>query len=74
VVFYNAGVDIWPQVSPEIVRKRDAAVAKALTSISSVGCVVVMAGGYGADEDIVPLHLGTLEAFATARVLLPPNP
>ena len=68
VVFYNAGVDIWPQVSPEIVRERDAAVAKALTSISPVGCVVVMAGGYGADEDIVPLHLGTLEAFTIARV------
>ena len=71
VVFYNAGVDIWPQVSPEIVRERDAAVAKA---ISPVRCVIVMAGGYGADEDIVPLHLGTLEAFATARVALPLNP
>jgi len=50
------------------VRQRDAVVAKVLTSISPVRCVVVMAGGYGADEDIIPLHLGTLEAFATTRV------
>ena len=74
VVFYNAGVDIWPQVSPEIVRQRDNAVAEELTSIPLVGCVVVMAGGYGTDEDIIPLHLGTLEAFATARVAPRRNP
>jgi acetoin utilization deacetylase AcuC-like enzyme len=68
VVFYNAGVDIWPQVSPRIVRKRDAAVARMSASFSILGtkCVVVMAGGYGADDDIVPLHLGTLEAFYKA--------
>ncbi len=45
--------------------ERDAAVAKALTSILRVGSVVVIAGGYGADEDIISLHPGTLEAIAT---------
>jgi acetoin utilization deacetylase AcuC-like enzyme len=66
VVFYNAGVDIWPQVSPEIVRQRDRAVAAALNE-SSTPCVIVMAGGYGGDEEIVSLHLGTLTTHADVQ-------
>lgn len=63
VVFYNAGVDIWPRVSPETVTDRDQAVATAIREINSRS-VIVMAGGYGADEQIVPLHIETLKAFA----------
>jgi acetoin utilization deacetylase AcuC-like enzyme len=70
VVFYNAGVDIWPQVSPDTVRERDAAVAEMLISRLDTKCVVVMAGGYGADEDIIPLHVQTLDMFASMRVLV----
>jgi acetoin utilization deacetylase AcuC-like enzyme len=66
VVFYNAGVDIWPQVSPETVAQRDHAVATVLREIDS-RCVIVMAGGYGADEQIVPLHIETLKAFASRK-------
>ena len=73
VVFYNSGDDIWPQVSPEIVRQRDQAVAAVLRG-QSTPCVIVMAGGYGADEDIIPLHLGTLEACSTVEDSLPQTP
>ena len=73
VVFYNAGVDIWPQVLPEIVRQREQSVAAALRGLGTP-CVIVMAGGYGADEDIVPLHLGTLETFCTVGDSLPQTP
>jgi acetoin utilization deacetylase AcuC-like enzyme len=73
VVFYNAGVDIWPQVSPEIVRQRDQDVAAVLRG-QSTPCVIVMAGGYGADEDIIPLHLGTLETCGIVGDSLPQSP
>jgi len=63
VVFYNAGVDIWPHVSPQTVLQRDLTVAEAIRDIDS-RCVIVMAGGYGDDGQIIPLHLGTLKAFA----------
>jgi acetoin utilization deacetylase AcuC-like enzyme len=66
VVFYNAGVDIWPTVSPEIVRQRDQIVAAAIHRLGA-RCVIVLAGGYGNDEEIVPMHLNTLTAFADAR-------
>jgi acetoin utilization deacetylase AcuC-like enzyme len=62
VVFYNAGVDIWPEVAPEIVHQRDEYVATVLRR-TKTPCVIVMAGGYGSDEQIIPLHLGTLTAF-----------
>lgn len=56
IVFYNAGVDIFPKFSPETVAKRDAMVASAVTAMK---CKVVMAiaGGYGKYEQILPLHL-----------------
>ena len=73
VVFYNAGVDIWPQVSPEIVGQREQSVAAALRGLGTP-CVIVMAGGYGADEDIIPLHLGTLETCGTVGDSLPQTP
>jgi len=65
IVLYNAGVDIWPTVDKEVVRQRDQLVAQTLSEIGSK-CVVVMAGGYGSDDDIVPLHTSTLEAFGNA--------
>ena len=66
VVFYNAGVDIWPQVSPETVSQRDQAVANAILEIDS-RCVIVMAGGYGSDDQIIPLHVETLKAFVASK-------
>ncbi|NDA80184.1 MAG: hypothetical protein EBX92_03455 [Actinobacteria bacterium] len=63
LVIYNAGIDIWPSVDKSVVREREARVAKTIVS-NGIGCVVVMAGGYGQDSDIVPLHLSTLQAFA----------
>jgi len=63
LVIYNAGIDIWPSVDQSVVRERESHVAKAIVS-HGIGCVVVMAGGYGEDSDIVPLHLSTLQAFA----------
>ncbi len=63
LVIYNAGVDVWPTLDKEIVRERDRRVATALVD-SPARCVIVPAGGYGAVEDIVPLHVSTLEAFA----------
>ena len=66
IVFYNAGVDIWPTVSPTIVNLRDQKVAAAIRK-HGARCVIVMAGGYGSDEDIIPLHLGTLNAFADVQ-------
>jgi hypothetical protein len=34
-----------------------------------VPTVIVMAGGYGAMTDIVPLHLATISAFAAPHLL-----
>jgi acetoin utilization deacetylase AcuC-like enzyme len=61
VVFYNAGVDIYPTISPEGVKAREEMVAQALHGKPTV---IVMAGGYGTMEEIVPLHMATLNAFA----------
>ena len=63
IVLYNAGVDIWPRVAPEVVASRDRMVVNAIKNVSA-RCVIVLAGGYGADEEIIPLHVGTLTTFA----------
>ena len=63
LVIHNAGIDVWPSVDKSVVHERESRVAKTIVS-HGIGCVVVMAGGYGQDDDIVPLHLSTLQAFA----------
>lgn len=63
LVIYNAGIDIWPTIDKETVRERDRRVARTIIE-SPARCVIVPAGGYGPDEDIVPMHVSTLEAFA----------
>jgi acetoin utilization deacetylase AcuC-like enzyme len=63
LVLYNAGVDIWPRVSKDVVRQRDRLTAETISCMNS-RCLTVLAGGYGDDKDIVPLHLGTLEEIS----------
>lgn len=65
LVIYNAGIDIWPAVDRWVVHERETRVAQTIVS-NGIGCVIVMAGGYGSDDDIVPLHLSTLKSFAKA--------
>jgi acetoin utilization deacetylase AcuC-like enzyme len=65
LVIYNAGIDIWPTVDKQVVHERETRVAQTIVS-NGIGCVIVMAGGYGSDDDIVPLHLSTLQSFARA--------
>lgn len=68
IVFYNAGVDVFPFVEPDVVVKREAMVAERLRNLGAK-TVIVMAGGYGNYEDIVPLHVATIMAFATPHLL-----
>jgi acetoin utilization deacetylase AcuC-like enzyme len=65
LVIYNAGIDIWPTIDKRVVHEREARVAQTIVS-NGIGCVIVMAGGYGSNDDIVPLHLSTLKSFAKA--------
>jgi acetoin utilization deacetylase AcuC-like enzyme len=67
LVIYNAGVDIWPRVSKDMVRQRDQMTAKTISCMNS-RCLTVLAGGYGDDKDIVPLHLGTLEEISVIEL------
>lgn len=64
VVFYNAGVDVFPKLTEKQVYEREQIVADRLQAL---GCktVIVMAGGYGAYEHIVPMHLATIMAFSS---------
>jgi len=64
VVLYNAGVDIYPFVKPEIVARRELIVADFLKNLGTK-IVIVMAGGYGTYETITKLHLSTITAFAS---------
>lgn len=63
VVFYNAGVDVFPHIDAMQVVDREVAVASRLRELG-VRTVLVMAGGYGKYEDIVPMHIATIGAFA----------
>ena len=65
LVIYNAGIDIWPTVDKRVVHERETRVAQTIVS-NGIGCVIVIAGGYGSNDDIVPLHLSTLQSFAKA--------
>ena len=68
IVFYNAGVDVFPQITSEMVIQREQMVASRLRTLG-VPTVIVMAGGYGAMTDIVPLHLATISAFSAPHLL-----
>lgn len=73
VVFYNAGVDVYPHhVSWETVADREHLVAKRLAMRNS-RVVIVTAGGYGDYEKIARLHAVTFSAFG-AKVGAEPIP
>lgn len=63
VVFYNAGVDVYPHIQPIHVIERELMVSETLRQ-SNARIVLLMAGGYGSYSDIVPLHISTIGAFA----------
>lgn len=68
IVFYNAGVDIYPFIDPDFVIQREQMVANRMRTLG-VPTVIVVAGGYGKMEDIVPLHVGTICAFSAPHLL-----
>ena len=68
IVFYNAGVDVYPFISAERVVARETRVAQFIRSIEAK-TVIVMAGGYGKYENIIPLHLSTIMSFAYPQLL-----
>lgn len=66
IVLYNAGVDIFPQLSAKTVIERERMVAKLLKNIPTV---IVLAGGYGQMNQLVPLHTSTINAFPYRRLV-----
>lgn len=62
IVFYNAGVDVYPKLTEAQVADRDKIVARRLQEL---GCktVLVMAGGYGDFETVANMHVATIAAF-----------
>lgn len=72
LVIYNAGVDIYPFVEPEIVHKRERMVADRMRTLG-VPTVIVMAGGYGDYKVITDLHLKTIMAFASPHLMAKPE-
>ena len=62
IVFYNAGVDVYPMLTQAAVGERDRIVAEHLRSL---GCktILVMAGGYGDYEIIAEMHVRTITSF-----------
>lgn len=68
IVLYNAGVDVYPTLTAEQVVARELRVARKIREIGAKA-VVVMAGGYGEYENIIPLHLSTILAFAEPEML-----
>lgn len=68
IVFYNAGVDVFPNIAKSTVIEREFRTAIATRAFPTV---VVLAGGYGDMKDIAPLHVATLEAFATRHLGAP---
>lgn len=69
VVFYNAGVDVYPMVDENTVIARELKVADAISKMGA-RTVIVMAGGYGAYEEIIPLHTATVMAFSHKDMLI----
>lgn len=67
ILFYNAGVDVFPFVDAEIVYRREEMVASRIDR-THTKTVIVMAGGYGNYEIIIPMHLSTIMSFSTPHL------
>lgn len=67
ILFYNAGVDVFPFVDAETVYRREEMVASRIAR-TNTKTVIVMAGGYGNYEDIIPMHLSTIMSFSTPHL------
>ena len=66
VILYNAGIDIFMPIDRSMVARRDQLVAEVVDNLG-VGCVTVLAGGYGDIGDVVDGHLESLSVLATCR-------
>jgi len=64
IVFYNAGVDVYPKLTEAQVGERDRIVAEHLRGL---GCktILVMAGGYGDYKTIAEMHVGTIASVCS---------
>lgn len=62
IIFYNAGVDIYPAISPKVIEARDKMVADFAREVDAK-VVIVMAGGYGDYTYISRLHVNTMLQF-----------
>jgi acetoin utilization deacetylase AcuC-like enzyme len=66
LVLYNAGIDFLTPIDRPMVARREQLVAEALGDLG-VGCVAVLAGGYGDLADVADGHLESLSILATSR-------
>jgi acetoin utilization deacetylase AcuC-like enzyme len=66
LVLYNAGIDIFMPIDRQMVARRETLVAEVLGDLN-VGCVAVLAGGYGDLADVADGHLESLSILAMGR-------
>jgi len=66
VMLYNAGIDIFMPIDRQMVARRETLVAEVLGDLN-VGCVAVLAGGYGDLADVADGHLESLSILAMGR-------
>jgi acetoin utilization deacetylase AcuC-like enzyme len=66
LVLYNAGIDFLTPIDRPMVARREQLVVEALGNLG-VGCVAVLAGGYGDLADVADGHLESLSILATSR-------
>jgi len=66
VVLYNAGIDFLTPIDRPMVARREQLVAEALGELG-VGCVTVLAGGYGDLADVADGHHESLSTLAKGR-------
>ncbi len=66
VVLYNAGIDIFMPIDRQMVARREQLVAEVIGSLG-VGCVAVLAGGYGDINEVADGHLESLSVLAASR-------
>ena len=62
VIFYNAGVDVYPRISAKTIKERDKLVAEFAKRLDAK-VVILMAGGYGNYEIIAKMHVDTMLQF-----------
>ena len=75
LVIYNAGMDPFPAISAETLCERESMVASWRKKVD-VGLAFVLAGGYTSSmpkNELVDLHLHTLEVFSDSLVLSTSN-